>query len=188
MKFSIIIPAYNAEGHIRKALDSIYQQSYKDYELLVVCDSCRDNTETIAKEYGAKTFAVNFNRDGLTRNVGIDHAQGDWLLFMDDDDWWLHEYVLDLIAHRLREEMDILRFSFIWKYKGYTPCGDYYAVWNKCWKRSVVGDTRFSDRQYWSDVDFHKQMMAKNPNIVDWDMPIYYYNYMRKGSISSYAE
>ena len=51
MKFSIIIPAYNSAGYIRKALDSVKAQSCKDYELIVVCDSCGDDTEQIAKEY-----------------------------------------------------------------------------------------------------------------------------------------
>ena len=183
MQFSIIIPAYNAENHIEKALESIKQQTFQDYELIVVCDSCTDRTEEIAKSYGATTYAVNFGLDGLTRNVGIDHAVGERLLFMDDDDWWLHEYVLEQLAERVGDE-DVLRFSFIWKGVKYARCDNYIAVWNKCWRRSFVGDTRFSDKKYWSDVDFHNAMMAKNPYILDWDMPMYYYNYMREGSIS----
>ena len=101
MKFSIIIPAYNAEDRIRKVLDSVVQQTYKDYELIVVCDSCKDKTEEIAKEYGAKTFAVNFHNDGSSRNSGLDNAKGDWVLFLDDDDWWLHEFVLQQLAEKV---------------------------------------------------------------------------------------
>ena len=191
MRFSIIIPAYNAEGHIRKALDSIKQQVFTDYELIVVCDSCTDNTEAIAKEYGAKTKIVNFHQDGQTRNAGLDMATGDWVLFMDDDDWWLHEYVLTLIDEKLKgnPDIDILCFSFIFKYWKYaTPKGNqgyrWVAVWNKCWKREFIGNTRFSNRYSTSDVDFNRSMMAKKPRIYDWDMPMYYYNYMRPGSIT----
>lgn len=183
MKFSIIIPAYNSAGYIRKALESVRMQTFTDYELIVVCDSCTDNTEEIAKEYGAKTIAVNYERDGLTRNAGIDAAQGDYILFMDDDDWWMHEYVLAILAHVLTDE-DILRFAFIWKGKGYARPAGYIAVWCKCWKRSFIGDTRFPDTLYWSDVGFNEAMMAKRPLIRDLDMLMYYYNYMREGSIS----
>lgn len=98
MKFSIIIPAYNSAGYIRKALDSIQIQSFTDYELIVVCDSCTDDTRAIAEEYGAKVEEVDCHCDGGTRNRGLDIAQGEWILFMDDDDWWLHEYVLEQLA------------------------------------------------------------------------------------------
>lgn len=183
MRFSIIIPAYNSEQYIRKALESVQMQSFKDYELIVVCDSCTDKTEQIAKEYGAKTIAVNFNQDGQTRNVGIDNAKGEYILFMDDDDWFLHEFVLEQLHAKLSGE-DVLRFSFIWKHKGYAKCGNYIAVWNKCWRREFIGSTRFSKKLYWSDVDFHNLMMDKNPRMTDWDMPMYYYNFLRKGSIT----
>ena len=101
MRFSVIIPAYNASGHIRKALYSIKAQTFTDYELIVVCDSCTDDTEQIAKEYGARTEAVSFHADGMTRNRGIELARGDYVLFMDDDDWWLHEYVLQQLSEKI---------------------------------------------------------------------------------------
>lgn len=189
MRFSIIIPAYNSEKFIRKALDSVKQQTFKDYELIVICDSCTDKTQEIAKEYGAITEAVNFHCDGPTRNRGIEIATGEWLLFMDDDDWWLHEFVLEQLDRYLKElpHPDILCFSFIfkgWKYA--SPRGNnnmrWIAVWNKCWRREFVGNARFSNKHSISDVDFDKAVMAKNPRIYDWDMPMYYYNYLREGS------
>ena len=191
MRFSIIIPAFNAEDHIRKALDSIKQQVFTDYELIVVCDSCTDNTEGIARSYGARTEAVNYHCDGPTRSRGIDLAQGEYILFMDDDDWWLHEYVLTQIDEKLRQENepDILCFSFIfksWMYaKPTRPDGGHWiAVWNKAWKRTSIGNTRFPNVPLKSDVGFNSSMLAKNLRIVDWDMPMYYYNWLRKGSQS----
>ena len=64
MKFSIIIPAHNEEKHIRKALESIKQQSFKDYEVLVICDACTDNTKQIALEYTDKVWEVNCRKSG----------------------------------------------------------------------------------------------------------------------------
>lgn len=188
-RFSIIIPAYNASGHIKKALESIKSQDFKDYELIVVCDSCTDDTEEIALNYGASTVCVNFHNDGLTRSKGLDFAKGEYVLFMDDDDWWLHEYVLTQIDDKLKKENnpDVLAFSFIfkgWKYAD--PHGNggsrWIACWNKAWKRSCIGNTRFPNIKMSSDVNFHHDMMKKNLRIVDWDMPMYYYNYMRVGS------
>ena len=189
VRFSVIIPAHNAEGYIRKALDSIKNQTFTDYELIVVCDSCTDNTASIAHEYGAIVEEVKFERDGFTRNRGIDIAQGEYLLFMDDDDWWLHEFVLEQLDRKLKEipETDILCFSFIfkgWKYAA--PKGNkghrWIAVWNKCWRREFIGNTRFPGMPRISDSFFDADMFKKNPRVYDWDMPMYYYNFLRKGS------
>ena len=185
MKFSIIIPAYNAADRIRNALDSIASQTCKDYELIVVCDACVDNTADIAREYTDKVIEVFNNHDGLTRNVGLDYATGDWVLFMDDDDWWMHELVLEKIEAHLSDDIDVLRFGFFWLNNGGdTKPGPWVAVWNKCWRRSFIWGTRFSTRPKWSDLDFNSQMMDKNPRIADLDEILYYYNYLREGSIS----
>lgn len=188
-RFSIIIPAHNSSAYIRKALDSVKQQTFRDYELIVICDSCSDDTEQIAKEYGAFTERVGFSRDGLTRNQGIARAHGEYVLFIDDDDWWLHEYVLEQLDQKLKEnpEIDVLCFSFIFKGLKYaTPTGNngrhWVAVWNKCWRREFIKDVKFSGEPSTSDLTFNRDAMAKLPKLLDWDMPMYYYNYMRVGS------
>lgn len=188
MKFSIIIPAHNSAGHIRKALESVKSQTFKDYELIVVCDSCDDDTEKIAQEYGAITESVDYHCDGPTRNRGIELARGDWVLFMDDDDWWLHEYVLQLLAEKLTDQMDILCFSFIFRGLKYARpldnCGHHYiACWCKCYRRPAIGSARFSAAtDGTADVQFYSDMFSKGLRIWDWDMPMYYYNYLRPGS------
>ena len=186
-KYSIIIPSHNGEPHIRKCLDSVASQWYRNYELIVVCDKCEDDTEKIAKSYRARTISVDYGRDGLARNAGLDAAFGEYILFLDDDDWWMHEFVLSQIDSRITPFIDILYFSFIWKGRGYcaqSPERSYIAVWNKCWRKDFIGVTRFPDRPYWSDEDFNRMMSYKKGNRVYWDMPMYYYNFMREGSIN----
>lgn len=189
MQFSIIVPAHNSEQYIRKCLDSIKQQTFTDYELIVVCDNCSDNTEQVAREYTSNVYRVGFGRDGMTRNVGIAQAKGDWLLFLDDDDWWMHEYVLQQLHDKLEENpgIDVLCFSFIFKGWMYAnPLSNqgrhWIAVWSKCWRREFVKDCKFSNEWSISDVQFHNQVFDKKPKVLDWDMPMYYYNYLRIGS------
>ena len=170
MRFSIIIPAYNAEQHIKKCLDSIEQQTFRDYELIVVCDSCTDRTHEIAEKYtNVIVKDVNFHCDGPTRSYGINIAKGDYFLFLDDDDWWLHEYVLTQLAKGLRG-------------------GHWIAVWSKCWKRTFVGATRFPNVQFCSDRYFNDAMIAKGGRWIDYDLLVYYYDYKRKGSQTQRAE
>lgn len=191
MRFSVIIPAFNAENHIVPLLESIKAQSFKDYELIVVCDRCKDRTKEIAENYGAKTLEVDFGRDGLTRNAGLDIAQGEYIIWSDDDDHFLHEFVFEQLDRKLRQENDpdLLCFSFIWKGVMYASpiakSGQLYpSVWNKCWSRKFVGNHRFTDVYSISDYYFHNEMMKVPHTQVIWDMPLYFYNYLRKGSIS----
>ena len=185
--FSVIVPAHNSAEFIRKGLHSIKAQSFKDYELIVVCDRCTDETPEIALGYADKTLIRDYGLDGLARNAGIDAAEGQYILFMDHDDWFLHEFVFHQLAEHLgKNQCDVLLFSFIWKGRQYASQvkNRVIACWAKCWRREWIGDTRFPDRPYWSDVGFDREMFAK-PGVKDvWDMPIYYYNYMKPGSIS----
>ena len=168
--FSVIIPAYNSEKYIRKGLDSIRAQTFTDYELIVVCDSCEDNTQKVAEEYGARTCAVNYHLDGLTRNHGMDMATGEWLLFMDDDDWFLHEYVFQQIADMAgKHDEDALIFAFVSGLGSYCfsmPDNVHVPVWCKCWRADFVKDVRFSNRKLWSDCDFQNKVFSKPHKFV----------------------
>ena len=185
-KFSIIIPTHNSEKFCRKCFDSVASQTYKNYELIIVCDKCKDGTEKIAREYTDKVVITDLGNDS-SRNAGLDIATGEWVLFLDDDDWWLHEYVLEQLANRVgKHDEDILCFSFIFKGVGYAgprdhKAGRWIAVWCKAWRRSFIGNTRFFN-EFPADAYFHRDMFAKNPKVDEWDMPMYYYNYLRPGS------
>ena len=194
-KFSIIVPAFNAEDRIRRTLKTIRGQSNidqeKDVELIVICDNCTDNTAKIAREeFNAIVEEVSFGNDGLSRSRGLDIATGDWVMFLDDDDWWVHEYVLDVVQGVIdSKDCDFVQFGFVWKGRGYCPSlksnGFLYSnVWTKCFKRSFIGDTRFPNVHSISDSKFIDLLLKKNPNVVLCDHPIYYYNWLRPGSIS----
>ena len=187
--FSVIVPAHNSAKFIRKGLRSIKNQSFKDYELIVVCDACTDNTYDIAQAYADKIIRTDHGTDGLARNTGIDAADGEWILFMDDDDWWLHEFAFEQIhqcALEMEQDVDIIAFDFIWKDKCYWSNGRYkmnIAVWSKCWKKSFIGDDlRFPGIKLMSDSPFMTMALEKGPKICFMPFPMYYYNYMRKGS------
>ena len=188
--FSVIVPAHNAEEFIEKGLHSIKAQTFTDYELIVVCDKCTDRTAEIALNYADKVLIRDFGLDGLARNAGIEAAEGEWLLFMDHDDWWLHEYAFQMLAafleQRMGEPLDVVMFNFIWKGRGYCQQTRFrtVAVWNKCWRREFIGDTRFPAKPYWSDVDFNRDMFDKMPIVTSMDHALYYYNYLKEGSIS----
>lgn len=189
MRFSVVMPAHNAAKYIAKGLSSIDQQTYMDYELIVVCDACDDNTEEIAKYYGAKTAVIDAHSDGAARNKGIEMATGEYIIFIDDDDWFLHECVFQQINDKLNElknQIDVLCFSFIWKNRGYMRPKDNYgrgywtAVWTKVWRREFVKDVKFPHTPRFSDVTFTNGVLAKHPRIVEWDVPLYYYNFKQK--------
>ena len=190
--FSIIIPSLNGEKHIRDALDSCIEQSFTDYEIIVVCDSCTDRTAEVAREYTQNVIEVDCHRDGLARNAGIDAARGKWILFLDDDDWWLHEFCLQQIWETIQKSnlnTDVIMFDIIWH-------GQYYCQQNEhhyekmtaghCFRREFIGDIRWSDQKYSADTNFFDQllMVHRNPNFVFMKVPIYFYNYMRPGSLS----
>jgi len=98
MMFSVIIPTYNRSPLLREAIDSVLDQSLKDYEVIVVNDGSSDDTKNLLKSYGEKIIAINKNNEGAekARNTGSNIAKGEYLAFLDDDDiffpWTLENY------------------------------------------------------------------------------------------------
>ena len=189
--FSVILPLHNSAGFMRKMLGSIRKQSFKDYELICVCDKCSDDTAKIARAYSDTVLEVDFGNAGLTRNAGLDIANGEWILFSDDDDWWLHDYAFETIHMKLiGNDCDVLAYGFYWKHgehsiptSCYHPKGTIWvAPWTKAWRRSFIGDHRFPHWKHSDDLGFAEEMY---PLVNKWDVmdiPLYYYNYMHEGS------
>ena len=185
--FSVIIPAYNSATFIRRGLDSIMEQDFKDYELIIVCDSCTDDTESTAREYTEKVICTDFHSAGGARNAGLDAAKGEWILFMDDDDWYLpgaFTKIAEAIKHQ--DEIDILAYGFYWKGRGETFQSRekiYSAVWCKAWRRDFIGSERFRVWENTEDLDFARRMQPR-AWIGFLNVVLYHYEFMRPGSVS----
>ena len=109
-KFSIIIPVYNVEKYIKKCLDSVFSQTFDDYEVIVVNDGTKDNSMDIVKDY--KVRVINQKNQGLSaaRNAGVKDAKGEYLLFLDSDDYYEKDLLKEL-NKSLDNSPDVVRFQ-----------------------------------------------------------------------------
>lgn len=122
MKISVIVPVYNAERYISRCVDSILKQTYSDWELLLVDDGSKDNSLAILNDYGKKDSRIRtFHQEnagaGAARNVGLENAIGDYIVFIDSDDFVEPEFfsliiekntdVVFLDVNRRREDYSI---------------------------------------------------------------------------------
>ena len=100
IKFSIIIPVYNISNYISECVNSVLKQSFKDYEIILVNDGSIDDSFNICLNYSKKyknVRLINQQNGGLSsaRNAGINQAEGDYLLFLDGDDFWRDDDFLE---------------------------------------------------------------------------------------------
>ncbi len=114
MKFSVVIPAYNVEAYINACLESVVSQSFGDWEAIVVDDGSTDGTGALCDSFAEKDnrFRVVHQANGglsAARNAGMDLAKGEYLVFVDGDDW-LEREALTVLADALHDE-DVLCFS-----------------------------------------------------------------------------
>lgn len=101
---SIIVPVYNAEKYLHRCIDSILVQTCMDWELLLIDDGSKDRSGDICDEYAAKDSRIRvFHKENggvsSARNLGLNHAQGEWVTFVDSDDWIKPLYLGHLIVY-----------------------------------------------------------------------------------------
>lgn len=119
---SVIIPTYNREKLISRAIDSVIKQSYSNWELIIVDDKSTDRTKVIIEGFTNSDsrikYYINHRRKGPggARNYGIEKASGDYIAFLDSDDEWLEQHLSDCIDVLKREEYQVC-FSLWYEYK-----------------------------------------------------------------------
>lgn len=121
-KISIIVPVYNVEKYLDRCINSLLNQTYENIEVLLIDDCSTDNSARICKDYQDKysdtcKYLCNKSNSGagVSRNTGLSNATGDWIVFLDSDDWLHEKYVELLLEDALKNNSDIVM------------CGYYYA-------------------------------------------------------------
>lgn len=116
IKYSIIIPTYNSEKYIERCINSVYFQNYNNYELLVIDNNSSDKTIELVQQskLHQKCKIIKINNSGIvakSRNIGLSESKGEWICFLDSDDFWhpnkllecdKHTNQYDVIYHKLR--------------------------------------------------------------------------------------
>lgn len=191
MKFSIILPIYKVEKYLRPCLDSILNQSYKDFEVILVDDGSPDSCPQICDDYSHKDSRVKVlhKKNGGqadARNVGLGAAVGEYICYVDSDDFFIDEKVLQLLADNTKGNPDIVHYKNVeWLETdgSILPCPYSYDVPTE--GRSIVEiycDLIDRDAYYnsaWSKIIRRKLLMDNNirfeKGIVGEDNEWYYH-------------
>ncbi|MEY2701520.1 MAG: hypothetical protein RLY43_140 [Bacteroidota bacterium] len=214
-KLSIIIPIFNVEDYLIKCLDSVINQTYTNTEIILVNDGSQDKCQSICNEYSLihnNIIVIHKDNGGLSsaRNAGLDKATGEYIAFVDSDDWIDADMYKTLIGLIEDNNADIAACDFkevyIDKTVFHNNSGNVtifnkeeainslvtvknsvrFEVWNKVFKRELIGDLRFKERQVFEDVFFDRNIFLKLKKLVYIDKPFYNYLKTRQGNTNSY--
>ena len=213
MLVSVIIPVYNVEKYIEKCIRSILGQTFEDFEIIVVIDGSTDESEKIVrklkKEYPEKIKIITQEKKGpgAARNAGIAAAGGDYLLFVDSDDYISPNLMASTYGKALETQSDIVAFDVIYvdenekhlrresavysdnesilKESGrllILPC-----LWNKLYKKSLFDKNNVSIPEnilMGEDLAVNAELLSSAQKITHLAEPLYFY-VQRSGSITS---
>lgn len=201
---SIIVPIYNVEPYLKRCVDSIIHQSYSNLEIILVDDGSPDKCPFICDSYAQtdnRIKVVHKVNGGLSdaRNAGLRIATGDFIAFVDSDDWISHTYIETMLNLISDSTADIVECGFIRTTgesdicvkdehplkKTYSSrealqllikdCELHQIVWNKLYTRSVIEDTLFEVGKYNEDEFWTYQIVGRARKIVKIDDILYFY-------------
>ena len=204
MKISVIVPVYNVEKYLRKCLDSLVNQTFKDYEVILVNDGSTDNSANIINEYLSKyPFIKCFKKEngGMSsaRNVGLDNASGEYLAFVDSDDFVEIFFLEKLYQKAIETESDVVVCNYHAlneEEKRTINCHMMFSpedkreyllsppmVWNKLIKRNIFEKIRFKEGIFYEDLDICVKMLPYINKVSFVDEPLYNYYLQHSGSV-----
>ena len=205
-KVSIIVPVYNVEKYIDKCLNSLVNQSLQDIEIIIVNDGSKDNSEKIVEQYVEKfpnkIVYLKKQNGGLSdaRNFGIPHAKGEYVAFLDSDDYVEVDMYEKMYTLANTEDSDMVECDFYWEYpnKIKKDIGEIYSnkkemlqkvrvvAWNKLIKRNVLekSKVKFPKGYLYEDVEFTYKLIPFINNVSFLKEPLIHY-IQRDNSISN---
>ena len=216
---SIIMPVYNVEDYVGEAIESVLGQTCPDFELLLINDGSTDNSGNICEEYSKRDHRIvlldNLSKDhgpGPARNIGLDHAKGKFIYFMDADDW-IEKDLLEVAVKRIKETgADIVQFGLIQehgegKISAYCWEGkdvltkeeigkDFLYFWKNnrstlvlhFFRREVVDAIRFENILCGEDISYVADALSNSQKIAFIPRMLYYYRYVEKSTSHRWTE
>ena len=196
-KVSVIVPVYNVEKYLERCLNSLVNQTLDDIEIIIVNDGTKDNSEKIIKEfldkYPQKIIYLKKENGGLSdaRNYGIPYAKGEYIAFLDSDDYIEKEMYKEMYELAKKENSDMVECDFIWEYpdKIKEDIGQIYngkkemlekvrvVAWNKLIKRSILEKTKiqFPKGLRYEDVEFTYKLIPYLDKVAFLKKPYIHY-------------
>ncbi len=204
-KVSIVMPVYNAKEYIRKSLDSLVNQTLKDIEIIAVDDGSTDNTQEIIEEYInkypeiIKSYQKENGGPSDARNFGIMEANGEYITFLDPDDYVELDIYEKMYNKAKEENSDLVDCNFYWEYpnkmkldkgKQYTNKQEMLVntrvmPWNKLIKKSLLdlNNIMFPKGLRYEDVEFSYKLVPYCDKVSFIEEPLVHY-VQRKSSAS----
>lgn len=195
MKISVIVPVYNMESYIERCLKSLVNQTLSDIEIIVVDDGSTDRSEIIIKQmqkvYKNIVYLKKENGGQATaRNMALKIAQGEYIGFVDSDDWIDLDMYENMYLLASEKKYDIVICNTVDEYRGYQvfhrqsdvgkfrKCG---SVCNKIFRRELIGIVEFPVGLWYEDLCFGVKMLMKTEKI-GYVEGHYYHAFNREGS------
>lgn len=209
---SVIVPVYNVESYLERCLDSILGQTFRDLEVILVDDGSEDRSGEICRSYARKDARIRYVRQengglGRARNRGIQMAEGEFILFVDSDDYIdrrMAEILLDNLTssgadvascgvYNVFVQKTTPQYDKIEKFLspreeafGLLLLGDKIpgSACNKLYRSWIFREVQFPEGVFYEDVGFHTRLMQVIRNIYVDTTPLYYYVH-REDSITT---
>ncbi len=217
---SIIVPVYNVEDYLLRCINSIFSQSYRDYELILVDDGSKDKSGNICDQLGQqdnRIIVIHQDNKGLSaaRNVGLNAAKGQYVMFIDSDDWIDKDYIRYMVeaAETFQCEIVSSPFKATCEYKVNTyenkkfrvrimdreKCVKWYlteaiksgkndvSCCTKLYRRSVLANARFVEGVTYEDLIFNWDVINSINSYVYVYRVGYYYFYRKESITKSFS-
>lgn len=211
---SIIVPVFNAEKYLNKCIQSILGQTYSNIELLLIDDGSTDSSGAICDNYGSQDSRVRvFHKlnEGVSvaRNWGLDNAKGEWITFVDSDDWIDADMYEQMYNAAMQKKADMVSCDLLMEHKDYSrilSCNnkyddhklmydclvpisvEYFAMWNKLVSREVYDRGRIKASiglNMWEDVELMTKIRYFSKSSCVINKPYYHYNKTNENSITN---
>ncbi len=173
-KISVIIPIYNVEKYLRRCLDSVLNQTFTDWQAICVNDGSPDNSDKILDEYAKKDSrfkVIHKDNQGVSRarNVGIENAEGEFIHFLDADDWIDADFYAHAIAVANDTQADMVVVGFVSDNKYTKPIVYKTVKVLRTIKQKVLGTFALTDSYVWRYL-FNTDFVRKNNMMFDTNL------------------